>query len=113
MPSQTFTCIMWHDSDPWSQSHYSLVMPIFVTITEHQVLNKVRPACYGVVQMATDIKGPRWACGRSSKVLDQSEGKAGSMEAIGMTEGGAELISIRSEKTAAHPVREILGISGS
>ena len=43
--------------------------------------------------------------------MDESEGKAGSLETIGMTEGGAELINTGSEKTAAHPVREILGVS--
>lgn len=76
---------MWHD-DPWSQSHCSLVMPILGAVTEHWALNKVRSSGYRVVQMAQASKALGELVGGGA-CLEQSEGKAGSPEAIGRTEG--------------------------
>lgn len=44
-----------YDSDPGNQSHSRLVMSVLGAVTEHWALNKVRSACYRVVQVATDI----------------------------------------------------------
>ena len=35
-----FTWILWHDSDPWSQSHSSVAMPDLGDITEHGAQTK-------------------------------------------------------------------------
>lgn len=73
-------------TDPRSQSHRSLMMPILGAVTEHWALNKVRSSGYRVVQMAQTSKALGELVGRGA-CPEQSEGNAGSPEAIGTTEG--------------------------
>lgn len=61
-------------------------MPILGAVTEHWALNKVRSSGYRVVQMAQTSKALGKLVGGGA-CSEQSEGKAGSPEAIGMTEG--------------------------
>lgn len=101
----SFSYVTWHDSDPWNQSHSSLVMSVLGAVTEHWALNKVRSACYSGPDGQTAKALNVWAVSRRSLGLEQSEGQAGSLQSPGHDWQCPEHTR-RSQQTAAHVVRE-------